>query len=324
MASGAAPDHVPVLAEAAAEWLVWRPDGTYVDATLGAGGHAAAICRRLVGAGALVGIDRDPAAHELARARLAPWNDRVQQHVGPFGRLDDALDRAGVSTVAGVLFDLGVSSIQLDSAERGFSFRFGGPLDMRMGPDAELRAWDIVNTWSQEDLTRVLRQYGEEPAARPIARAICRARSQRSIDRTDDLAEIVGRRGRGQPEKTLARVFQAIRIVINRELDELEQGLGHALDRTEPGGRIAVIAYHSIEDRIAKRFMRHEASDCICPPDVPICRCNHQPRLRILTRHVVTPTGEEVAANPRARSARMRVAERLRDAERAEQTGETA
>jgi len=305
------PRHVSVLADAAVAWLVRRRDGRYVDATLGDGGHAERICRALEPGGMLLGIDRDPAAHEVARKRLRPWGDRLIQRQAAFGRLGELLDGIGWQEVSGVLFDLGVSSSQLDVPERGFSYRFSAPLDMRMGPDATFSARDVVNDWPEEDLVRVLREYGEEPAARAIARDICRARAAGAIERTDELARIIGRRGRGRPEKTLARVYQAIRIVVNREFEELEGGLAGALAHLEPGGRIVVIAYHSLEDRIVKRWMQEEARGCICPPDFPICRCGHHPRLRLLTKHVITPGPEEVAANPRARSARMRVAERL-------------
>jgi len=306
--------HVPVLAREAVEWLVWRNDGCYVDATLGEGGHAERICRRLSGSGRLIGIDRDPAAHRTASRRLAVYKGRVVQHQAPFGQLGKVLDELGCTVVSGVLFDLGVSSSQLDVPERGFSFRFAGPLDMRMGPDAGMTAREIVNTWPEAELARLFREYGEEPRARSIARDICRARKAAAIGRTDELASVIGRRGRARAEKTLARVFQALRIAVNRELEELENGLHGALEHLEPGGRVVVIAYHSLEDRLVKQWMRREATDCICPPDAPLCRCGHRARLRLLTRRIITPGLEEIAHNPRARSARMRVAERRADA----------
>ncbi len=306
--------HIPVLGETAVEWLVWRTDGTYIDATLGAGGHSESICRTLTGHGRLVAIDRDPVAHRLAEERLGPWRDRVEQRLARFGRLGENLDEAGTSRVSGALFDLGVSSVQLDTPERGFSFRFDSPLDMRMGPDAPHNAKDIVNQWSPEELRRIFRDYGEEPRARRIANAIARERAKRPIETTGRLADIVKDAGHGKPEKVLARVFQAVRIAANQEMDELREGLGQAVERLEPGGRLVAIAYHSIEDRVVKMFISEQAADCVCPPDLPVCRCDHRAVLRSLTRHVIKPSPEEIASNPRARSARMRVAERLGDA----------
>ncbi len=303
--------HVPVLAHEAVGWLVWRNDGVYVDATLGEGGHAELVCQQLTGGGRLLGIDRDPAAHRVARNRLRAYQGRVHLFEAPFSKLGSLLDEAGLQAVSGVLFDLGVSSAQLDVPERGFSYQSSGPLDMRMGPDTRLTAGEIVNSWTGDELVRLFREFGEEPFARPIARAIVRARSHRAIRTTDELAEIIGRWGRARREKTLARVFQALRIAVNRELEELESGLATALRYLEPGGRVVVIAYHSLEDRLVKEWVRREARDCICPPGIPVCRCGHRATMRPLTRRVVRPSSDETARNPRARSARMRVAERL-------------
>lgn len=303
--------HVPVLAHEAVAWLVWKTDGVYVDATLGEAGHAELICQHLTGDGKLVGIDRDPAAHRVAQERLQPYEKRVILSEDLFGNLGAVLNRVQMKAVSGVLFDLGVSSAQLDAAERGFSFQSSGPLDMRMGPDTALTAEKVANTCSEEQLVRLLREYGEEPYARPIARAMVRTRTEAPIRTTGQLAEIVRKYGRGRREKTLARVFQAFRIAVNGELDELKRGLASALDHLEPGGRVVVIAYHSLEDRIVKEWMRAEATDCLCPPEVPVCRCGHRASLRLLTRRVITASREETVRNSRARSARMRVAERL-------------
>lgn len=306
--------HVPVLVGQAVSWLVWRADGFYVDATLGEGGHAELVCKRLTGGGKLLGIDRDPAAHRVARDRLAPYRARLLQREALFGNLGAVLAELGVEVVSGVLFDLGASSAQLDTPERGFSFQASGPLDMRMGSDARLTADAIVNTWPEDELAGLFRAFGEEPYARPIARAIARARSHGPIRTTGELAQVIGRHGRQRPEKTLARVFQALRIAVNRELEELKHGLAAALAHLEPGGRLVVIAYHSLEDRIVKDWMRGEATDCICPPEVPVCRCGHRATLWLPRRRVIRPSAEEIARNPRARSARMRVAERTREA----------
>jgi 16S rRNA (cytosine1402-N4)-methyltransferase len=305
--------HVPVLADEVVDWLVWRDDGVYVDATLGAGGHASLICGKLSNKGRLFGIDRDPLALEMAGKRLEAWSANVTLCHSPFGSIGQVLTDEGITSVSGVFFDLGVSSMQIDMPERGFSFRFGGPLDMRMDPGLDQSAADLVNGLPEDELVSILRKYGEEPNARAIARDLCNARRERLVATCEDLVAIIGNRGRGRPEKTQARVFQALRIAVNRELEELERGLAGAIDHLEPGGRLVVIAYHSLEDRIVKDLFRHESAECLCPPGTPVCICGHVPRLKRLTRRVVKPESTELDRNPRARSARMRVVERLPD-----------
>lgn len=303
--------HVPVLAEQAIEQLVWNRDGTYVDATLGDGGHAESILKRLSENGRLIALDRDPDAHIRAAKYLQQWSGQLTQREAPFSSLNEVLNDLNIAFVDGVLFDLGVSSPQIDRAERGFSFRYDGPLDMRMGPDAEITAADALNHWSREEIARVLREYGEEPRAARIADAIVRARPLKS---TEELVTLVGRGGKERPEKSLARVFQAIRIAVNRELDELRLGLAAALSRLHERGRIVVISYHSLEDRIVKQWMRRESSDCICPPGLPVCACGHVAKLRRVTKGAVKASAAEIASNSRARSARMRIAERVPEA----------
>ncbi|HQK22166.1 MAG TPA: 16S rRNA (cytosine(1402)-N(4))-methyltransferase RsmH [Candidatus Latescibacteria bacterium] len=302
--------HVPVLADQAVEALVWRNDGTYVDATVGDGGHAEKICERLAGGGRLLAIDRDPEALERAADRLNQYKDRVIFARASFARLDELVENAKLGHISGMLFDLGVSSRQLDQPERGFSYRSEGPIDMRMGPDTETAAATIVNEWPEPELARLFRVFGEEPHAKSIARSIFQRRSRRPLATTSDLVEAIGRRGT-HPEKTLSRVFQALRIAVNDELASLNRVLGLVPDLLECGGRLVVISYHSLEDRSVKAWMRMETQGCICPPTVPECRCGHVPRMRAITRRAVMPTAEEIAGNSRSRSARMRVAERL-------------
>lgn len=303
------PDHIPVLLDEAIEWLRPTPSHTYVDATVGLGGHSREILRRSAPDGLLLAIDADPQALCIARQRLAPWKERVTFVQGRHRDLSAMAHRAGMRRVHGVILDLGVSSLQLQESERGFSFAHDGPLDMRMGPDADLTAADIVNTWSQEEIARIIYEYGEERHSRRIARAIC---ADRPFRRTGELAalvaRVVGHRGRIHPA-TLT--FQALRIAVNGELDSLRAVLPQVVKLLEPGGRMVVISFHSLEDRIVKRFIAREARDCICPPRVPQCVCGHVATLRRLTKKPISATPDEVARNPASRSARMRVAERL-------------
>ncbi len=300
--------HVPVMGDVATEYLVHRSDGTYVDATLGDAGHTERILGALDDRGRVLGVDRDLAAHARVKERFGDSEQRLSLVHAAFGDLDDVAAGSGVDSIAGVLYDLGVSSPQIDTPSRGFSFRMDGPLDMRMDTNSPMTARDALNEWPESEIARVLREYGEEPRAKSIARAICDARP---INTTGELGALISRRGHERREKSLARVFQGLRIAINDELGELRRSLATALDLLEQGGRIVVIAYHSLEDRIVKRWMREEATECICPPAQPICTCDHVARLRLLTRRVVTPDDSEAAANPRARSARLRAAERL-------------
>jgi 16S rRNA (cytosine1402-N4)-methyltransferase len=307
------PDHVPVLANEVRELLDVQPGDTVVDATFGAGGHAAALAADLKGQGKLIAIDRDPT--------VRPYFERFRRRAGIQARFL----RGEASVVLGqladnevgadaILFDLGVSSMQLDRPERGFSYASDAPLDMRMDTGAELSAREVVNEASERELTKIFRSYGEERYAKQIARAIARRRRQRPFERTGELVETIkaaipapARFGDGHPAR---RVFQALRIAVNEELEELEEALPAAVDMLRPGGRIAVISFHSLEDRIVKRFFRAQERGCICPPDLPVCACGREPVLRVLTKRPVRPGAHELEANPRAASARLRVAAR--------------
>jgi 16S rRNA (cytosine1402-N4)-methyltransferase len=306
-------DHEPVLGDRVAEFLApaLEQGGVFVDATLGRAGHARLVLEASPRA-QLVGIDRDPQSLEASRSYLAPFGERVVLVRDDFKNLAAVLERLGHASVRGVLLDLGVSSPQLDEAERGFSYRNDGPLDMRMDPTDTISAHDVVNNYDQRELERVIQRGSDERFARRIARAVVAARP---IAKTAELAEIVKlavpaatRRTGGHPAK---RTFQAIRIEVNRELDALDAVLPAAFDALEPGGRVAVLAYHSLEDRRVKRAMQAEAHGCTCPPDLPICVCGSEPRFRLLTRRPIVPSEEEIESNPRARSAKLRVAEKV-------------
>nr|WP_326126192.1 16S rRNA (cytosine(1402)-N(4))-methyltransferase RsmH [uncultured Oscillibacter sp.] len=305
--------HRPVLLDECIELLNIRPDGVYVDGTLGRAGHSREIARRLT-TGRLIGIDQDMAAIRAAEERLAPWRDRVTLVHGNFSALADILRDAGVSGVDGALFDLGVSSPQLDDASRGFSYMRDAPLDMRMDDTAALTAREVVNTWSQEELRRILYEYGEERYAPAIARAIVRARETSPVETTLELADIV--RGAMPPaalrekQHPAKRTFQAVRIAVNGELDALPPMLRAAVERLVPGGRLAVITFHSLEDRIVKQTLRDMARGCTCPPEFPVCVCGKKPKVRLVTRRPIVPGEAEVAENPRARSAKLRAAEK--------------
>jgi len=302
--------HKPVLLNECVEALRIRPEGIYVDGTLGRGGHSREIARRLT-TGRLICIDRDAAAIEAAGERLAPWRDRVTLVRSNFSELAAVL--AEEEAVDGLLFDLGVSSPQLDDPERGFSYMRDAPLDMRMDRSAALTAREVVNAWSGEELRRILYEYGEERYAPAIARAIVRAREDRPIETTLELVDVIksamppaALREKQHPAK---RSFQAIRIAVNGELEALPPMLRAAVDKLRPGGRLAVITFHSLEDRIVKRILRELARGCTCPPDFPVCVCGKKPLVRL--DKPVTPSAREVEENPRARSARLRAAEKL-------------
>ena len=305
--------HKPVLLDACIQALNIRPDGIYVDGTLGRAGHSMEIARRLT-TGRLICIDRDQAAIDAARVRLAPWLDRVTLVHSNFSELKEVLSAAGVGGADGMLFDLGVSSPQLDDASRGFSYMQDAPLDMRMDTSAPLSAYEVVNTWSQEELRRILYEYGEERYAPAIAKAIVRARETAPVNTTLELVEII--RGAMPPaalrekQHPAKRSFQAIRIAVNGELDALPPMLEAAVDGLNPGGRLAVITFHSLEDRIVKRTLADLAKGCTCPPEFPVCVCGRKPRVRLVNRKPVTADGAELADNPRARSAKLRVAEK--------------
>jgi 16S rRNA (cytosine1402-N4)-methyltransferase len=301
--------HVPVMVGVVVEWLRPRPGARLVDATVGLGGHAAALLDAAPGA-SLVGLDVDPDALARAGVRLAPAGDRVVLRRASYADLRRVLAELGWEGADAILLDLGVSSLQLDEPARGFSFRADGPLDMRMGPEAPRDAAEVVNGWAEEDLARVLFEYGEERRSRAIARAIVRARP---IASTRELASVVERvLGRGKPGiHPATRTFQALRIAVNDELAALDRFLADGVDALRPGGRLAVLAYHSLEDRRVKETFRRWAADCICPPEIVRCVCGWRARVRELTRRPLGPSPAEVAANPRARSARLRVVERL-------------
>jgi 16S rRNA (cytosine1402-N4)-methyltransferase len=285
--------------------------GTVVDATVGRGGHARLILDAAPSA-RLLGLDRDLDALEATRAALASYGDRIQLEHEDFSELSSVLERLGFASVRGVLLDLGVSSPQLDEAARGFSFRHSGPLDMRMDRTRRLTAEVVVNEYSERDLTRVISRYGEERFAGRVAHAIVRARP---LSTTSELADVVRaaipaatRRAGGHPAR---RTFQAIRMEVNDELGSLQAVLPSALDALDAGGRVVVISYHSIEDRCVKRFLADEARGCVCPPELPICRCEAKARVRVLTRRPVRPSARETERNPRSSSARLRAAERI-------------
>ena len=303
--------HVPVMVGEAVEWLRPRPGAHLVDATVGLGGHAAALLAAAPDT-RLLGVDRDPAALTLARARLRDAGDRVVLRQAHFGDLPGILRELGWDAADAVLVDLGVSSLQLDDATRGFSFQAEGPLDMRMDPAAPLDAAEIVNAWSEADIARALAEYGEEPRARAVARAIVR---HRPLATTADLADVVRRvLGRGRPGHNPAtRTFQALLIAVNDELGELERFLADGWRLLRPGGRLAVLAYPSLEDRRVKETFRRWAADCVCPPRTPVCVCGWRAKVRVLTPRPLRPAAAEIARNPRARSARLRVVERLGD-----------
>ena len=302
--------HKPVLLDECIGALRIRPEGVYVDGTLGRAGHSREIAKRLT-TGRLICIDRDSAAIEAAGERLAPWMDRVRLVHSNFSELGSVL--AGEPDVDGMLFDLGVSSPQLDDPERGFSYMHDAPLDMRMDRSAPLTAREVVNSWSLEELRRILYDFGEERYAPAIARAIAKRREQRPIETTLELVEVIksamppaALREKQHPAK---RSFQAVRIAVNGELDALPPMLRAAADKLRPGGRLAVITFHSLEDRIVKRTLRELAQGCTCPPSFPVCVCGKKPLVRL--DKPVTPSAAEVAENPRARSARLRTAEKL-------------
>jgi len=304
--------HQPVLLNEVLQWLVTDPSGIYCDGTVGGGGHAAAILDRLNLSGTLIGIDRDPEAVEYCRKRFPDRSNVVIIH-GSFAEADHLLSPLISQPLAGVLLDLGVSSHQLDTPHRGFSHRLSGPLDMRMDSSGGTTAADFLNQLTEAELANLFRNYGEEKHSSLIARKLIRFRNLHSIATTEDLVEIV--RSATPPDhrtKSLSRVFQAVRIAINRELESLKTGLNTLLKMLAPGGRIAVISYHSLEDRIVKTLFQDRSKPCICPPEVPYCVCGRSPELNILTRHVVRPSDEECSRNPRARSARLRAAEKIR------------
>ena len=309
--------HRPVLLREALAALAVRPGGFWVDGTVGAGGHAEAILRATSPDGRLLACDRDAESLRTARARLAPFEERVVLRHADYRRLPELLDEVGVPAVAGILLDLGISSLQLDDAERGFSFRKDGPLDMRIDRTQPATAADLVNSLAEERLAAILKEYGEEKAAGRIARAVARERAKAPITSTRRLAEIVAAtvpvRGPSRIHPA-TRTFQALRIATNREIEGLGSLIETAAGRLQPGGRIAVIAFHSLEDRIVKKSLRGLTRRCVCPRDLPICACGRPGLVRMITGKAVRPSAEEARVNPRSRSARLRAAERLESA----------
>lgn len=306
--------HRPVLLDECVEALNIRPDGIYLDGTLGRAGHSEQIVRRLA-SGRLVCVDRDQAALDAAGERLAPWMDRVELVHSNFDQVDGILDRLSLSGVDGMLFDLGVSSPQLDDGSRGFSYMADAPLDMRMDREGGLTAADVVNGWSQEELRRIIAQYGEERYAPQIAGAIARRRADKPIATTLELVEAIRSampaRALREKQHPAKRTFQAIRIAVNDELASVERMLQRAVPRLNRGGRLAVITFHSLEDRIVKTGLAGFARGCTCPPDFPVCVCGKKPDVRLVNRKPILPSAEEIEENPRARSAKLRVAEKL-------------
>lgn len=306
--------HISVLLEECLEGLDIRPDGIYVDGTLGGAGHSSQIAKRL-DSGRLIGIDRDPVALEAAGKRLEPYSDRVTLVHANFSQMKQVLKDLQIDGVDGILLDLGVSSPQLDDGERGFSYMVDAPLDMRMNGGDSLSAETVVNTWPQEELKRILYTYGEERYAPQIAGAICRRREVAPIKTTLELVDIIrsamppaALREKQHPAK---RSFQAIRIAVNDELGAVEQIMEDAVGLLKPGGRLAIITFHSLEDRIVKNGMALSAKGCTCPPSFPVCVCGKKPLVKIISRKPIVASDAELEANPRSRSAKLRVCEKL-------------
>ena len=306
--------HVSVLLEECIDGLNIKPDGIYVDGTLGGAGHSSQIAKRLT-TGTLIGIDRDPVALKAAGERLAPYGDRVKLIHSNFCEIKQVLENLNIEGVDGILLDLGVSSPQLDDGSRGFSYMADAPLDMRMNNEDPITAADVVNTWSQEELKRILYDYGEERYAPRIAEAICRRRAEKPIETTLELVDIIrgampaaALREKQHPAK---RSFQAIRIAVNDELGSVEKVMRDAIPCLNPGGRLAIITFHSLEDRIVKNGMAAAAKGCTCPPSFPVCVCGKKPKVKLISRKPITSTQEELDRNPRARSAKLRICEKL-------------
>ncbi len=306
--------HKPVLLEECIQGLNIRPDGIYLDGTLGGAGHSVEIAKRLT-TGRLIGVDRDAVAIDAARKRLEPYRDRVTLVHSNFKKLRHILEELNISAVDGMLFDFGVSSPQLDHIQRGFSYMADAPLDMRMNQEDRLTAYEVVNQWPRVELRRILYEYGEERYAPQIAAAIDHRRQDKPIETTLELVEVIraalpaqALREKQHPAK---RSFQAIRIAVNDELNAIEEMMGEAIPRLNPGGRLVVITFHSLEDRIVKVAMNTAAKGCTCPPDFPVCVCGKKPQVKILTKKPVLSPKAELDENPRARSAKLRICEKL-------------
>ena len=307
--------HISVMLEETVKGLVTNKEGTYVDCTLGGAGHSRRIAELLEPAGRIIGIDQDEEAIAAARVRLSDVRCRVDIVHSNFRNLESILESEQAPLVDGVVFDLGVSSHQIDTAERGFSYMHDAPLDMRMDPEATFSAYDVVNTYSEQDLNRIFHDYGEERWSKRIAQFIVKERAVRPVQTTGELVDIickavpkaVRQAASGHPAK---RIFQAIRIEVNDELGILEQAFTTAVHHLKPGGRIAIITFHSLEDRIAKQVLKKLARGCICPPELPVCMCHHKPEIRIIGKPIQA-TSEELDHNSRSKSAKLRIAEKL-------------
>ncbi len=307
--------HTPVLLDQCIENLNIRPDGIYVDGTLGGGGHSFHICERLSEQGMLIGIDRDRDALEAAEKRLRGFSCRKYFVQSNYADIRTVLAEKGIEKIDGALLDIGVSSFQLDNAERGFSYMQDAPLDMRMNREDDLTAYDVVNSYDREELTRIIREYGEERWASRIAAFIVRARAEKPVESTSELVELIkeaiparARRSGPHPAK---RTFQAIRIEVNDELGELSRAVDEYLDVMNPGGRLCIITFHSLEDRIVKQKLQKRADPCTCPPEFPVCVCGKKADIRKVTRKPIVAEASELDLNPRARSAKLRVCEKI-------------
>ncbi|ABP66531.1 S-adenosyl-methyltransferase MraW [Caldicellulosiruptor saccharolyticus DSM 8903] len=305
-------EHIPVLLEESTSYLVTKPDGIYVDATFGLGGHSKKILEKLSSNGFLVAIDKDEEAIELGKEKFKKCNNIKIVH-SPFSRLDEVLNFLKIDKIDGILFDLGVSSLQLDKPERGFSYNSDSFLDMRMDKTSKLTAYDVVNKYSEKELERIIREYGEERYAKKIAKEIVKRREQKPITTTKELNDLINSvvprpKDGSNPAK---RTFQAIRIEVNGELEEIKVALEKSIRFLKSGGRICVISFHSLEDRIVKEFFKYHSLECICPKDIPVCVCGKKKELNILTKKPITPTKEEIERNKRSHSAKLRVAEKI-------------
>ncbi|MFZ5516011.1 MAG: 16S rRNA (cytosine(1402)-N(4))-methyltransferase RsmH [Candidatus Zhuqueibacterota bacterium] len=304
--------HIPVLVDPVLKFLVREKSGIYVDGTVGGGGHSLAILESLSPDAKLIAIDQDDEALARAEQKLVTYKNKIRFIKGNFSQIQHILSSEKIGPVDGILLDLGVSSHHLDADVRGFSFMADGPLDMRMSRETEITAEDVINDFSEAELVRIFREYGEERYARNIASVIVRERQKQRITSTAHLAAIITAKIPYQKRiKTLARIFQSVRIAVNSELENLQQFLDQSLDVLKIGGRLVIIAYHSLEDRLVKNFMTHHANPCECPPELPFCICNKKPTIQILTRKVIQPSPEEIESNSRSRSAKLRAAEKI-------------
>lgn len=306
--------HVSVLLNECIEGLAVKPDGIYVDGTLGGAGHAFHVCEKLSEKGQFIGIDQDEAAIRTSTERLQPFGDRVHLVRSNYVNVKQVVKELQIDKVDGILLDLGVSSYQLDTKERGFSYMADAPLDMRMDQSRDFTAKDLVNSYPEEKLYEIIKHYGEERYAKSIARNICRKRQEKEIETTGELVDIIkssmpakAKNGKGHPAK---RTFQAIRIELNHELDVLQDALKDMVDLLNPGGRLCIITFHSLEDRIVKNFFRKMENPCTCPPDFPVCVCGKKPKGKVITRKPILPGEEELEINSRSKSAKLRIFER--------------